>query len=204
MGKIMVVRRDALFGNDYFEGFRHRDEADYEKRIIENFQYMEREEAEKNEEYKQPIAYAVIIDPVSKKIFAYQRSSEHYDEKRLHGKWSCGVGGHIEKIDIKNGNPIIESMIRELKEEIEIRGNIKPQLLGYINDESSNVNKVHFGLLFVIETAENIKPKSPEIKTGGFITLDELEKLCSYNDVEQWSRISLNPIRNYIALFTRR
>ena len=115
--RIIVVNTKTLFGNNYFEGFRPAEEFDYESKILSNYQIMRRGSvaepknhpegnAERNTEFKQPIGYTMIVNPQFKKVFAYQRSSKdsEYKEKRLQGKWSWGLGGHIEPFDAENGN----------------------------------------------------------------------------------------------------
>jgi predicted NUDIX family phosphoesterase len=196
--EIMVVERKILLsGDNYFEGFRPKGKINYESIILNNFKWMERSSAEENPDFKQPIAYSLIVNPSLRKVFAYQRSldDKKYSEKRLQGKWSWGVGGHINKIDIRKGeNPIYTSMLRELREEIKIMGVIEtPIILGYINQEDK-VGGVHFGLLSLIETnAKKIIPLDPEIKEGGLKTISELEEICNSSEfiVEGWSRIAL-------------
>lgn len=202
---IMVVPREILLGNESFQGFRPQDQIDYESRILDNFKFMKRGLAEKDPTYKQPISYAIIINPNLKQIFAYQRSAKdsNYTEKRLQGNWSWGVGGHIEIFD-KNINPLRSSMLRELEEEAYIDGHVNPRFLGYINDDSNDVGRVHFGVLYVVETDSKIvQPKDPEIDNGGLRTIEELEKICSSSDftVEEWSRISLEPLKQYFLDF---
>lgn len=197
---IMVVKREILFGDNYFEGYRAQDEIDYESRILKNFKYMKRWIVENDPAYKQPVSYSVIVNPILKKVFAYQRSTHdaRYPEKRLQGKWSWGVGGHIEKLDV--GNPIHKSMLRELKEEVKISGSINPRILGYINNDSDDVGKVHFGILYIVETnSKSIEPKDPEISNGEFKKIEELEKICTAHPVEEWSRICLNPLKSYLS-----
>jgi predicted NUDIX family phosphoesterase len=200
---IMVVEKDILFGNDVFQGFKPQTEVDYESKILTNFKYMKRGLAEEDSTHKQPIGYAMIVNPSLKQIFAYQRSTKdsNYAEKRLQGKWSWGVGGHIEKFDAGNGNPLHVSMLRELEEEIYMDGSVNPIVLGYINDDSNDVGKVHFGVLYVVETDSKIvRPKDPEIDNGELRTIEELEHICSSSDftVEGWSRICLEPLKQYI------
>ena len=117
--KIIVVERNLLFGDDYFEGFKPTEEVDYESRILQNYTVMRRGSTEEPEDhsegnaelnlgFKQPIGYTLIFNSELGKVFAYQRSSKdhEYDEKRLQGKWSWGFGGHIEPLDSSNENPI--------------------------------------------------------------------------------------------------
>jgi len=202
---IMVIKKEILFNDNYFEGFRTVKGVDYQLRILENYEWMERVIAENNPSYKQPIVYMIIINPSLKQIFVYQRSFQEavYSEKRLQGKLSLGLGGHIERVDFETGckNPILASGLRELKEEVEIKGSTNPRMLGYINNDSDNVGKVHFGILYILETnARIVKPKDPEIESGGLRTIKELEKIYSSSGftVEEWSRISFEPVKNYL------
>lgn len=200
---IMVVKKEILFGDDYFKGFRAQNELDYELRILKNFRYIKRNLVEDDPTYKQPIGYSMIINPTLRQIFAYQRSTQdtRYPEKRLQGKWSWGVGGHIEKLDVKTGNPIRVSVLRELEEEIGMDGSINLKVLGYINNDTDEVGKVHFGVLYIVETDSRIvRPKDPEIDNGKLRTIEELEEICSSPEftVEEWSRISFNPLREYL------
>ena len=201
--KIIVVERDLLFGKDIFQGFRPHKEVDYESRILSNLKIMKRGLAEKDPTHKQPIGYTIVGNKERGEIFAYQRSSKDkdYGEKRLQGKWSWGVGGHIEPLDTQNGNPIRESILREvLREEIEVKGNVKnPVALGYINDDSNSVGEVHFGIMYFMDTDGIVKPKDSEMSSGKLIKINELENICSnpnYN-VETWSKIALGALKNY-------
>lgn len=217
--QILVVETKHLFGEDkkdYFQGFRTQNEINYEERLLGNIKSMRRGStkepkdhplgnAELNFDHKQPIGYMLIVNPITKEVYAYQRASkdEHYSEKRLQGKWSWGVGGHIEPLDHSNGNNVlIESRLRELEEEIEIIGNIiDSKVLGYVNDDLDEVGKVHFGILYLIEIDGNVKPKDKEMAFGGMLSLSELEERCQSKDceVENWSKIALEPLKKYLS-----
>ncbi|MBU5688098.1 MAG: NUDIX domain-containing protein [Candidatus Aenigmarchaeota archaeon] len=186
---IMVVDREKLFAKKYFNGFLDAKEEDYEKIILKNYYFVKRGLAEKDYNKKQPIPYAIIVK--EKQIFAYQRASstkEHGDE-RLQHKWSWGIGGHIEKTD-DAGNPIKNSMSRELEEEVGLK-NPKAMLIGYINDDSDDVGKVHFGLIYLIKTSQNLKPTSPELQQGSFLPISKIEEIAEKEQVESWSKIAL-------------
>lgn len=200
----MVVSTEALLSQRYFEGFLSSHEHDYQGLILGNFKYLRRGDAEVDPTHKQPISYCVIVNPELKKVFAYQRAvkDEQYTEQRLQGKWSWGIGGHIEEVDADNGNPIHESMLRELWEEVEIEGTMNIKTLGYINYDNDDVSKVHFGILYLIETnATEVKPKDAEVAQGGFYSLAELEDICKSPEctVEAWSQIAMEPLREYMA-----
>lgn len=200
--EIMVVKKEILFGDDYFEGFVPINKTDYHSRILKNFEWMERNEAEGNSLYKQPIAYTVIVNPKMKQVFIYKRSSKDvaYSEKRLQGNYSWGLGGHIEKLDVGNEDPIITSRLRELKEEVEIKGRVVINPLGFINNDTNNVGKVHFGILYIIKTdATVIESKDPEIESGALMPLEEIDKIfLSKFPVDEWSRIAFDPLKSYL------
>jgi len=201
---ILVVEKDLLFGNgnDYFQGFRKAGQVDYERRILEGRRWMWRGIAEENQHFKQPIPYAMIVNPFEQKVFAFKRAKKgKYDEKRLQDKWSWGVGGHVEPSD-QAENPLEAGFLREIGEEVEIVGTIiGKSVVGYINDDLDDVGKVHFGLLYVVETnGILITPKDPEIAEGRLMDVSELSQMCEAADiiVENWSRIALNPLEAYL------
>lgn len=202
--KILVIDRSTLFSEGYFQGFAPADGLNYHNIIHDNYFYMPRNVVEPDPRYKQPIAYAILVNKESRHIFAYQRAGTNdYSEQRLRGKWSWGIGGHIDKVDSEEPDPIKSSLLREIEEELEIDGFDDPQILGYINDDQTEVGMVHFGLLYLIETSsKKVKPKDKEISWGGFMSYDQLEEICMLDDknVESWSEISLEPVRRALGL----
>lgn len=216
---IMVVGKRDLFGKnneDFFQGFRAAQELDYEARVLSNFGFMTRGHptrehrsfAEQDTNYKQPVAYTLIVNPDLKKAFAYRRSSKdhQYMETRLQGKWAWGVGGHMEMedmADLMDANPIRASRTRELQEEVEFAdGKINDiQLLGYIYKDEG-VHAVHFGMLYAAMTdAAIIKPRDSEIESGQLMSLSELEEIMASKDceVEGWSQIAAQPLRKILV-----
>ena len=118
------------------------------------------------------------------------------------GKWNI-VGGHIEKFDLENGNPISISMLRELEEEVSIGSTVKSKVLGYVNDDFDDVGSFHFGILYIFETtSKDVKPKDPEIDNGKLRNIKELEDIClnPYFRVEGWSKIALEPLKRYLLV----
>lgn len=202
--KIMVVDRATLFADQYFQGFSPAGEMNYEQIILDHYFYEKRGKVETMPQFKQPISYVLIINKQSKRIFAYQRSQTeaHYNEKRLAGKWSWGIGGHIDQIDIENGNPLLASLKRELSEEVVIDAYDPPQILGYINDDHTEVGSVHFGILYLVYTdCKTVRPRDQEIAWGGFLSIEELQEISESSEaaVETWSLISLAPLKKALG-----
>ncbi|RPH99353.1 MAG: hypothetical protein EHM72_11260 [Calditrichaeota bacterium] len=202
--EILVVDRATLFADSYFQGFAPAGNIDYAQIIHDNYFYRRRGDVEPDPMFKQPIAYVVFVHKESKHIFTYQRSTTtSYHEQRLRGMWSWGIGGHIDKIDSNESDPIMTSLYREISEEVDIEEFDPPVLLGYINDDETEVGAVHFGLLYMVSTSsKKIKPKDKEISWGGFMSYDQIEEICMLNDcnVESWSEIALEPLRRVLEL----
>jgi|SRR3989344_8398342 len=196
----LVVKREILFKNKEFQGFISSEENDFIKIILDNYFYHERGDVlEYNENLQQIIPYVWIINPTSKKILAYKRSSgKNYKEKRLMDKWSCGVGGHIEKEDSKN--PIINAMIRELKEEVKMLDYPTPKIIGYLNDDSNSVGKVHFAVVALVETSEYVQKGDDEMSVCSFMSISELDNLFLNPNVEieSWTRLSWPFVKEYL------
>lgn len=192
MGKmdedVLVVPRDALFDNEYFEGFTSS--GGYEDIILEEYEWMRRGDAEEDPSYKQPIPYILIKKDDT--YFCFRRSGS---EERLHEKWSWGVGGHIDRVD-DDGNPLQNGLEREIKEEVGVT-DFDIEKIGYINYDSDDVGKVHFGILYTAEIKEDVSIEDDEIDTYRFLSLDEMRELIEKEnvDVEEWSRIALDHLQ---------
>ncbi len=196
----LVVERGILFKDKYFKDFLTADEHDYITTILKNYFYHERGDAlENNHALQQIVPYVWIVNPKAKKIFVYRRAgNKNYKEKRLRNKWSCGIGGHIEKEDA--ANPIINAMMRELQEEVKMPVYPQPKIIGYLNDDSSDVGKVHFGIVAIAETTYDVEKGDDEMVEGKFMSVSELEGLFSNpnNDIESWTKLSLPFVKSYI------
>lgn len=212
---IMVVGRERLFNaslENSPQRFLSPDKYDFVPKINFYYEWKRRGDVENDPNYKQPIAYSVILNPSLKKVFAYKRSSDvlNYSESRLAGNWCWGVGGHVEKEDVRGlewaYDVILRSRDRELSEEVFMDSYNKISLLGYINDDSNDVGRVHLGILYVVETnSDKIIPRDKEIAEGSYKDLSELEEICkqakitgSGVKVDNWSEIALNPLRNFL------
>ncbi len=202
MGKeALAVERTVLFRDMEFEGFMELDKFNFISVILDNYIYHLRgDELEHNDSLQQIIPYVWIVNPVSKEVFVYRRASgkENYSESRLMNKISCGVGGHIDRED--SDNPIENAMMRELMEEVKMEEYPKPKIIGYINDDSDSVGKVHFGIVALAESIHKVEKGDDEMVEGKFYSIEELDKLLadSNNEADNWTRISWPFIKNYL------
>ncbi len=151
--------------------------------------YLNRSDAEKDKRYKQLIPYVLIIS--NGKILRYRRGRGG-QETRLHGLYSVGVGGHISEEDhglFSNDRGYQDGMRRELMEEVAIE-EVKEAAVAVINDDSTEVGYVHFGVVHVVHVAnETIVGRRSGIVGPEFLPIAEAVKdLSGY---ESWSRFCL-------------
>ena len=186
--QILVVEKKILFQKKYFEGFVDTSFNDYYTTILNNYKYKKRGEAEIDENYKQPIPYIMLQDE-NNDVFVYQRAQKKkdYTEKRLYGKWSVGLGGHIDKEDSTGNDPVLRSALREINEEVSVNRISHIKKIGYINDDSNEVGRVHFGVVFLAKTEGDIAPKGSEIQDYKIIPTKQLN--TSDLVYENWSKI---------------
>src|ERR1051325_5373499 len=114
--------------------------------------YLNRTEAEQDRRYKQLIPYVLIL--CNDRILRYRRGKGG-QETRLHGLFSVGIGGHIADEDdnlFSAHRGYHDGMRRELKEEVDIEAT-NDVAVALINDDSTEVGQVHFGVVHVMHVA---------------------------------------------------
>src|SRR6476660_4022708 len=114
--------------------------------------YLNRSDAEQDKRFKQLIPYVLIL--CNDRILRYRRGKGG-QETRLHGLFSVGIGGHISEEDhglFSNGLGYQEGMRRELMEEVAI-DHLNEAAVAVINDDSTEVGFVHFGVVHVLHVA---------------------------------------------------
>lgn len=151
--------------------------------------WIERNAAETDTDYKQLIPY-VILQRHDKKIASYMR---HGTEKRLHGLYSCGFGGHVEEGDKDSSifKTLEKGKIRELSEEISNFDNalIDLEYKGLINEVETQVGLVHLGIVYLGKCKTAFVPQeSDETKGLEWKSLEELKQFKS----ELWTKLALN------------
>lgn len=199
---ILVVPRLDLF--DYekhtFQGVKS-DEETVEMltdAVNENYKSMRRGDAEEDFNFKQPIPYALMRRGDS--LFVYERLSGG-GEKRLHGKLSLGLGGHMNPLSEDMDEPFNEvldiNLQRELEEEVEIiADSSETKIVGFINDETNAVGRVHIGVLAVIDLPDlsEVTVRETEQLRGSWMTIEELKKEDIYSRLENWSQIAVDSL----------
>jgi predicted NUDIX family phosphoesterase len=173
------------------------------KRIVQNGMFRKRSELEDDPSFKQVIPYAIISnnEPDSGGVhqrvsyFLFKRSSGQ-TEKRLHDKFSLGVGGHMNPGDSRESDEeyITNELKRELFEEVRLLNGClidDIEFIGFINDDSIPVGRVHIGLLFNIHVSNrNVVINETDRMTAEWIAKSGLAEY--YEGMETWSKITFD------------
>lgn len=197
--QIIVVDRETIFSHEknHFNGFISMEDQRaleiYE--TLSKYEVKRRGDMEEDERYKQLISYC-ILENEHNDVLVYERLSGG-GENRLHGLSSIGIGGHMNRIDnAQIEDVLLENASRELEEEVGITDvSLNAlELIGFINDDDTEVGRVHFGLVF------KLKVNASEVFVNETDTLKiEWKKehaLMHETDYESWSRLIIEAIYN--------
>lgn len=194
--QVLVVPTTLFHGLGYFQGF-HRDVDRYFATLFspEHTSYRPRAEMEQNPGFKQLIPYVIFrhIDAEGRThLFCYTRGIGQ-GERRLHSKRSIGIGGHISSEDAEQRDAYEEGMRRELSEEVAIDTPYRESCVGLINDDQTEVGKVHLGVVHLFDVqAPQVRPREDDIADARFVPVEEL--WADRNALESWSRICLEAL----------
>jgi predicted NUDIX family phosphoesterase len=159
--------------------------------------YLNRSAAEEDERYKQLIPYVLIL--CNGKILRYRRGRGG-QETRLHGLYSVGIGGHISDEDhglFSSGIGYHDAMRREIMEEVAVDA-VKEAAVAVINDDSTPVGRVHFGVVHVMPVAdEAVAGRRSGILAPEFVSISEAVKDSA--GYESWSRFCLEKMDMLLA-----
>lgn len=181
--RVMVVAREDIFFGGPWHGLKAENIEKYVRIINKKHKFMARGDVEDDPKWQQIIPY--MYYEFGGRYFLMQRNASHTD-KRLASNHSLGIGGHINKKDIKTGN-ITSWAKREFEEEADYKGKLKTTFVGLLNDDTNDVGRVHLGLVIKIEGASDEIKVRDEHQSGTMVTFDQLGK--SYKQMETWSQI---------------
>lgn len=171
------------------------DVGEYMKRARICGFFVERRWAEQDSSLKQIIPYTIVTDGES--VLSLRRLDKG-GERRLHGKLSIGVGGHINPVDKesapRHGDDLIAAGAwREIEEELYIPQDAKMKVVGLVNDESNPVGSVHLGVVHVAKVADvgAVKVKERDQLEGRFVSFAEIKKRAGDPEalMETWSSL---------------
>src|SRR3954451_23607955 len=95
--------------------------------------------------FKQIIPYLVLRD--GERYFLMRRTKAGGDA-RLHDRYSIGVGGHLNPGD----RDLAGGLRREWQEEVSADFEPAFELIGLLNDDTTDVASVHLGAVYVADS----------------------------------------------------
>jgi predicted NUDIX family phosphoesterase len=142
--------------------------------------FVARADAEVQPKWRQIIPYVVVMH--GDDVFTLRRLRKQ-TEARLHDKVSIGVGGHINP-----GHDLLAGLRKELDEEVAIDDPYALEFAGILNDESTEVGRVHLGAVYVLRASSaKVRVRETEKMTGSFVARRELATMR--DAMETWSQV---------------
>lgn len=201
--QVLVVPTELFHSLGHFQGFSP-DIDRYVQPILTSGQlsYRPRGRMEEDPSFKQLIPYAVFRyrdEEGVTRLFQYLRGQGN-GEARLRAKRSVGVGGHISTLDAESESHDGDSagvyragLLRELDEEVVINTPFEESCVGLINDDETDVGRVHLGVVHVFDVERpNISPREQDILDAQFLPIDAIaQRLEEY---ESWSQIAVRAL----------
>jgi len=198
---VLVVRRALLEKLGIFHGLNF----DVEKYLPaflsrENNFFMERSSAEQNPDFKQIIPYVLLVH--HGRVLHYVRGKKA-GEQRLVSKGSIGIGGHMNDSDeglfALDKAAYLEGVRREVCEELNVQTPFENRIVALLNDDTTEVGKVHLGVVhvFALET-DNVQKREAMITNLAF--LDKAELLARRDSMETWSQICVDSLDTLFAI----
>ena len=197
---VLVVKRELFDELGSFQGLNFEAEK-YLKAILSrgsNF-FVPRPEAENDPAYKQIIPYALIA--FEETVLHYVRGKKA-GEQRLVAKGSIGIGGHMNETDESlfalDEQAYRAGVEREVNEEIKIDTPFEDQIVALLNDDSTEVGRVHLGIVHIFKLkAPNVQKREAMITGLTFLTKEEL--MARRDSLESWSQICLDSLERLLS-----
>jgi predicted NUDIX family phosphoesterase len=156
---VLVVPRHVLMPDPGWHGLRSSVGDEFEALVAEHGEFRPRGEVEPDRSWKQVIPYLVLRD--GPRYFLMRRTRAGGDA-RLHDLWTIGVGGHLNPGD----GDLAGGLRREWAEEVVADFEPEFELIGLINDDTTDVGSVHVGAVYVADAR------------GRGVTIRETDKLA--------------------------
>ncbi len=190
---ILVVRRSLFDELGDFQGLNFFPEK-YLPALLSrgnNF-FISRAAAENDPSYKQIIPYALLVHGDT--ILHYVRGKKA-GEQRLVAKGSIGIGGHMNDTDESlfafDETAYRAGVEREVNEELKIESPFHDRIAALLNDDTTEVGRVHLGIVHVFRLAEpKVQKRESMITNLSFLTETQLR--ARREQLETWSQICLD------------
>jgi predicted NUDIX family phosphoesterase len=201
---ILVVPRDVLDRIGGFQGLNFEVDK-YLPALLsrQNNLFMARSAAETDPNFKQIIPYAVLVH--GERVLHYVRGKKA-GEQRLVAKGSIGIGGHMNDHDeglfTLDEAAYREGVRREVNEELIIQTGFEDRIVALLNDDSTEVGRVHLGVVHILLLeGDAVQKREAMITNLAFLTREELRE--RREAMETWSQICLDHLDTLLAAARR-
>jgi predicted NUDIX family phosphoesterase len=197
---VLVIRRSLFDQLGSFQGLNF-EPAKYLNMLLSrgnNF-FFPRAQAENDPTYKQIIPYALLA--FKNKVLYYVRGKKA-GEQRLVAKGSVGIGGHMNETDESlfalDEQAYRVGVEREVNEEIKINTPFQDRIVALLNDDATEVGRVHLGVVHVFKLAEpEVEKHEAMITNLSFLTRAEL--MARRESLESWSQICVDSLDRLLS-----
>ena len=197
---VLVVRRILFDQLGSFQGLNFEPQKYLDALLSRgnNF-FIPRAAAENDPAHKQIIPYAIIA--CGDRILHYVRGKKA-GEQRLVAKGSIGIGGHMndedESLFALDEKAYRAGVEREVSEEIKIETNFEDRIVALLNDDTTEVGRVHLGIVHLFRLIEpKVEKREAMITSLAFLTKDELR---GRRDIlETWSQICVDSLDRLLS-----
>jgi len=192
---VLVVRRSLFDELGSFHGLNFKPQK-YLGALLSrgnNF-FLPRAQAENDPTHKQIIPYALIAH--GNTVLHYVRGKKA-GEQRLVAKGSIGIGGHMNDTDESlfawDEHAYRAGVEREVNEEIEINSPFEDRIVALLNDDTTEVGRVHLGIVHVFRLAE-AKARKREAMITNLSFLDREQLVEIRDNLETWSQLCVDSL----------
>ena len=197
---ILVVRRSLFDELGAFHGLNFEPEK-YLRALLSrgnNF-FLPRAQAETDPSHKQIIPYALIAHGDA--VLHYVRGKKA-GEQRLVAKGSIGIGGHMNDTDESlfawDEHAYRAGVEREVNEEIKIESPFDDRIVALLNDDTTEVGRVHLGIVHVFRLAEpKVHKREAMITNLSFLNRNQL--VAFRDNLETWSQLCVDSLDRLLS-----
>jgi predicted NUDIX family phosphoesterase len=197
---ILVVKRSLFDELGSFQGLNFEPQTYLEALLSRgnNF-FLSRAQAETDPTHKQIIPYVLVA--CGNKVLHYVRGKKA-GEQRLVAKGSIGIGGHMNDTDESlfawDEAAYRAGVEREVNEEITIASPFEDRIVALLNDDATDVGRVHLGIVHVFKLAEpRVEKREAMITNLAFLTREELQ--ARREALETWSQYCVDGLDRLLA-----
>ena len=193
---VLVVPRSTVIEGDGWRGVRTTDVDSFVEAVERAGRFSPRPAMEADPGFKQIIPYLVLRD--GPRYFLMRRTRAGGDP-RLHDRWSIGVGGHMNPGD----GGLLGGLEREWTEELVAEFVPEFQFIGLLNDDTTEVGRVHLGAVYLAEAGGRaVAIRETDKLSGAFATRAEVAAVAA--DLETWSLLAFEHFESREADGTER